>query len=134
MEFLADANSTFFASDIIPLDQKWLLLVVACNLENNNPKLKNNTKITIDSKQFNIGGLVSYGYEGELKLGRDAKISEADIKFDESDHKISRTQFALKLKDNFLHIKCLIKVLSGKVPTLIRITQTEFYLEKENVI
>lgn len=125
-------------TDEISKDKKWILSVVACNLEKAIPKLKKDTRIIIDFKQFQIDKFIS-NHSGELKFGSDRKRdnfdqSEATIKFDESDSKISRDQFLLKLEDGFLSINCLIEIPSRKFPTSIRITPVEFYLEKNNVI
>lgn len=133
---VGDPNLSNCSTDILSPNQKWVLLVVGCNLEKNFPSLSANTKIIIDSKQYEINRTTT-NYEGELKFGREPKIKnnidvEADIKFDESDLKISRNQFSLLYINSYLFIKCLIDL--RKPPTLIRITQTEIYLEKENVI
>ena len=125
-------------TDELSKDRKWILFVVACNLEKGMPKLKKDTRILIDFRQFQIDKSI-LNHSGELKFGSERKRdnldqSEANIKFDESDLKISRDQFLLKFEEGYLSINCLIEIPSRKFPTSIRITPAEFYLDKNNVI
>lgn len=125
-------------TDEIPKDKKWVLLVVACNLEKDIPKLKKDTKIIIELRQWQIDKSI-FSHSGELKFGSERKRDnndqlEAHIKFDESDLKISRDQFLTKFEEGLLSINCLIEIPSRKFPTSIRITPAEFYLERNHVI